>query len=62
MVIKHVIASILALQHLVLNEQNVALMMMFFSSWKEVVQKIEWCPKLLEAWRIHEGTPFGLFF
>jgi len=30
-------------KQLVLNEQNVALTMMFFSSWKEVVQEIEWC-------------------
>jgi hypothetical protein len=37
-------------------------MMMFLPSWKEAVQKIEWCPKLLKAWRIHEATPFGLFF
>jgi hypothetical protein len=37
-------------------------MMMFISSWKEVVQKIKWCPELLETWRIHEATPFGLFF
>jgi hypothetical protein len=43
MVIKHMIASILALQQLVLNEQSVALMMIFLSSWKEVIQETKWC-------------------
>jgi hypothetical protein len=43
MVIKHVIASILVLQQFILNEQITTLMIMFFSSSKEAIQKTKWC-------------------
>jgi hypothetical protein len=61
MVIKHAIASILALQQLVINEQNVALMMMFFF----IMERGSPRNRMVWSYERHRGfmeqTPFRLF-
>jgi len=53
--------SILALQQLVLSEQNAALMMMFFFIMERGNPKNKMVWEQWEAWRNHGATPFRLF-